>query len=255
MQIVIIEDEKVTAEHLAASIIQLTEMGTVITQLRSVEESISYFKHNPAPDLIFSDIQLGDGLSFEIFSAVSVASPIIFCTAYNEYTLNAFKTNGIDYILKPFTDETLRLALSKYRNLRQMLSGDLNQQFNTLMQAFSNKSPEEAQTLLIYHKEKILPVKINEVALFHIETEVCHMLTFSGTTYYPNKTLDELEKLVGQGFFRINRQYLVNRKAIVHASNYFSRKLLIQLSISFASEITVSRERTPLFLKWLSGSA
>jgi len=257
VNILIIEDEKVTADHLAGSIAQLAGQGTFIGQLHSVKEAISYFQNNPAPDLIFSDIQLGDGLSFEIFSAVPVSSPIIFCTAFDEYTLAAFKTNGIDYILKPFTDETLKSALDKFKHLKQMLAGSYNQQeqYHGLLQEFSRKSSNEPESILIYHKDKILPVKLAGVALCYIDREVCNLITFSGNLYFPNKTLDELEKIVGTDFFRINRQFLVNRKAIVHASSYFSRKLLIQLSISFQPEITVSRERTPLFLKWLSGSA
>lgn len=252
MRVIIIEDERLTADDLAESICQLDPSVSEIVQLHSVKEAIAYFRKNPAYDLIFSDIQLGDGLSFEIFAAENISAPIIFCTAYDEYLLEAFKTNGIDYILKPFTKEVLNTSLEKYRKLKGILEGNLKQQYETILRVFNDREHPKTEAILVYFQDKILPVKLNDIALFYIENEICHLLTFSNKLLYPNKNLDELEKMAGPAFFRMNRQYLVNRKAVTDASSYFSRKLLINISVPFSEEITVSKERTPLFLRWLT---
>lgn len=254
MRIIIIEDERLTADDLAESILQLDSSVSEIIQLRSVKEAIVYFKHNPMPDLIFSDIQLGDGLSFEIFAVIDITAPIIFCTAYDEYLLEAFKTNGIDYILKPFTKELLEVAFNKYKKLKQKMEGNLKQQYDAILKIFTDKEPSKTESILVYYQDKILPVKLDDIALFYIENEICHLQTFSGKLFYPNKNLDELERMIGTGFFRTNRRSLVNRKAVVDASTYFARKLLVNLSVTFNEPVTVSKERTPLFLKWLTGT-
>ena len=252
MNIVIIEDERVVAEDLEKSITQLVKTPVSIVQLRSVKESVAYFKTAPAPDMIFSDIQLGDGLSFEIFIAVPMSVPVIFCTAYDEYALDAFKANGIDYILKPFTTETLERALNKYNQFKQLFSAKESQSYSNLMQLLADRDTTKASSILVYYQDKIMPVKLNDIALFYLENNIIHLLTFSGKTYYPNKNLDELEKLTGNHFFRANRQFLVCRKAIIDVSSFFSRKLYLNLSIVFKEKITVSKGKAALFLEWLT---
>lgn len=252
MNIVIIEDEEIVAEELESNIRVLVEGPVNITQLRSVKESIAYFKANEAPDLIFSDIQLGDGLSFEIFVAELVAVPVIFCTAYDEYALKAFKVNGIDYILKPFTIETLELALQRYSRLRDIFSTDQTPQYDALIQMLANRETQTAASVLVYHQDKIIPVKLQDIALFYLENEVTHLVTFSGQHYYPNKNLDELERLSGTNFFRANRQFLVCRNVVTDVSSFFSRKLLLNLSIPFSEKVIVSKGKASQFLSWLT---
>jgi DNA-binding LytR/AlgR family response regulator len=252
MNIVIIEDERVVAEDLEKSITQLIREPVDIVQLRSVKESVAYFKSAPAPDMIFSDIQLGDGLSFEIFIAVPLAVPVIFCTAYDEYALDAFKANGIDYILKPFTTQTLERALNKYDQLKQLFAVNEMQSYSNLMQLLAGRETSKTSSILVYYQDKIMPIKLDDIALFHLENDVTHLLTFTGKTYYPNKNLDELEKLTGDYFFRANRQFLVCRKAIIDVSSFFSRKLSLNLSIAFNERVTVSKGKASLFLEWLT---
>jgi two-component system response regulator LytT len=252
MHIVIIEDERIVAEDLEKSLTQLIKEPVDIVQLRSVKESVAYFKSAPAPDMIFSDIQLGDGLSFEIFIAVPLAVPVIFCTAYDEYALDAFKANGIDYILKPFTTQTLERALNKYDQLKQLFSVNEVQSYSNLMQLLAGRETSKTSSILVYYQDKIMPVKLDDIALFHLENDVTHLLTFSGKTYYPNKNLDELERLTGDYFFRANRQFLVCRKAIIDVSSFFSRKLSLNLSVSFNERVTVSKGKASTFLEWLT---
>lgn len=255
MRIVIIEDERRFAEDLEASIRQVMKEVTEITQLHSVRESIEYFADASAPDLVFSDIQLGDGLSFEIFLKVKVQAPVIFCTAYDEYALEAFKANGIDYILKPFTTETLLEALNKYKQLKEVFSPPGESPYQAVLQLLSQQRDQQASSILVYQQEKIIPIRLQDIALFYLENDVTRLMAFSGKVYFPNKKLDELEKLTGRHFFRANRQVLVCRRVIEDVSNYFPRKLYLNLTIPFKDKIVVSKAKTPQFLIWLSQNA
>jgi len=252
MNIVIIEDERVVADDLEFSINQLINGPVSIVQLHSVKEAVVYLKNNPSPDLIFSDIQLGDGLSFEIFIAVNVSAPVIFCTAYDEYALDAFKANGIDYILKPFTTQTLERALQRYEELKKLFSADQGPQYNALLEMLADRGTQKSSSVLVYHQDKIIPIKLEDIALFYLANEVTNLLTFSGKTFYPNKNLDELEKLSGNYFFRANRQFLVSRKAIIDVSSFFSRKLSLNLNIAFGERVVVSKGKASQFLNWLA---
>jgi len=253
MEIVIIEDEKLTAKDLAATI-RSVEPGALITaSLSSVKEAISYFKKDNHVDLVFSDIQLGDGLIFEIFKEVHVNAPIIFCTAYDEYAVNAFKTNGIDYILKPFNTKTIEEAFTKYRSLLKILTHN-TLQYEKIAQILMDNISGQTTSLLVHYQDKILPIKIDDIAVFYIEYEVTHLLTFDRRSFSTEKNLEELEQITGKGFFRVNRQCLVNRNAVADASRYFSRKLSVNLVLPFKETITISKEKTPQFLNWLSGN-
>jgi DNA-binding LytR/AlgR family response regulator len=252
MNIVIIEDEGLVADDLELNIRKLMDGPVNIVQIKSVKEGLAYFKTADAPDLIFSDIQLGDGLSFEIFVAGLLSVPVIFCTAYDAYALDAFKANGIDYILKPFTSKTLNDALQKYGRLKQLFSTDQTPQYEALIQMLAGKDTQRAASVLVYHQDKIIPVNLDDIAMFYLANEITHLLTFSGKTFYPNKNLDELERISGNYFFRANRQYLVCRKAITDVSNFFSRKLSINLNVPFGEKVIVSKGKAPQFLSWLA---
>jgi DNA-binding LytR/AlgR family response regulator len=252
MNIAIIEDEPVVADDLELSITQLISEPVTIVQLHSVKEAVAYFSGNNKTDLIFSDIQLGDGLSFEIFAAMPIDVPVIFCTAYDEYALDAFKANGIDYILKPFTTQTLQQALERYGQLRKVFQVHQPPQYEILMELLAKKETPKPSSVLVYHQDKIIPIKLDDIALIYLANEVSHLLTFSGRTFYPNKNLDELEKTCGNHFFRANRQFLVSRKAIIDVSSFFSRKLSLNLNIAFSEKIVVSKGKASQFLAWLA---
>lgn len=237
MTIVIIEDEPLTAKDLAACIRAADPAADVVAILASVGEAKAWFDRNAAPDVIFSDIQLGDGRSFEVFEQLMRVVPVIFCTAYDAYALEAFGAAGIDYILKPFDEKSVGAAIGKFRALRG-----------------APAAAKEAGAILVFYKEKILPVKVAEIALFYLEKEVVRLVGFDGKAYVVNKSLEELEGLAGPRFYRVNRQFLVNRAAIKDVSQYFGRKLLLNLALPFEEKITVGRLKVAVFLDWLAGS-
>lgn len=252
MNIVIIEDEELTASDLAGTIMKIDRNVEITAVLNSVKQSISYFRENRHPDLIFCDIQLGDGLSFEIFKECSISAPVIFCTAFDEYALEAFRANGIDYILKPFSRQTVEDALKRYKTLENNFL-NRNDSLEKIFALLENKKIKKQNSVLVYHRDKIIPVKIDDIALFYIENELTHLITFAGKRHTINKTLEELETIAGSGFFRANRQFLLNREGIGNVTQYFSRKLIVYLSIPFNEKIIVSKEKVASFLAWLSG--
>ena len=250
MKIVIIEDEKLTADDLAETICKLQPETKIVAMLRSVKESVTFLRQEKDIDLIFSDIQLGDGLSFEIFSETVVSAPVIFCTAYDEYALHAFRANGIDYILKPFTDETVSTSLNKFLSLKKTLAPPVLP-YEEIMRLFQARRTSEAGAVLVHYKDKIIPVAISSIAFFQLKNTVVHLTTFEHKTYLLNKNLEDLERTTGPSFFRVNRQFLLNRKAVVDASSYLARKISVKLSVPVSEIITVSREKVPAFLRWL----
>lgn len=252
MKVVIVEDEALTAEDLAEILLKLADGIEVVKILPSVREAVIYFKQNSSPDLIFCDIQLGDGHSFEIFSEIHVDAPVIFCTAYDEYALEAFKNNGIDYILKPFTKKTIKAAIEKYKSLKVRFGG-MGVDFAGLFQNIQTRRQPDRKisSLLINWKDKIIPIKINDIALFDIEFKKTQLITFDNHKYFVSNTLDELEEICGEDFYRANRQYLINRNAVTEALQYHTRKLVLKLKVIGNHEIIISKNRIPEFLSWL----
>ncbi|WP_338839178.1 LytTR family DNA-binding domain-containing protein [Flavobacterium ginsenosidimutans] len=249
MKVIIIEDERITAADLQQTLQQIDASLDVVTILRSVKEGLKYFAVNETPDLIFSDIRLGDGLSFEILQGLQV--PVIFCTAYDEYALNAFSTNGIGYILKPFTEDSVREALQRYKNLTRVGQQEIIRQYEFLQDMFSVASKPKSTSILVNQKDLVIPIRIIDIAMFYLRNNTAYLCTFDKKTYCSNKSLDEHEQLVGDQFFRVNRQYLINRKAVIHVSSLLSRKMSLSVSVPNDEFITISREKAPQFLKWL----
>jgi two-component system, LytTR family, response regulator LytT len=252
MKIVIIEDEQHTAEDLAETIRKAEPGAQIMASLKSVKEAVSYFQNNERPDLIFCDIQLGDGLSFEIFNKVPVSSPVIFCTAYDEYALKAFKANGIDYLLKPFTKKIIQESLKKFTSLKDSFTHKAPPSYKTILELLESRKNQKQGSILVYHKDNITPVKVDDIALFYIEDEVTRLITFNQKYYSVNKTLEELGKITGNDFYRANRQFLINRKAISKVSQYFARKLSVNLTPPLKEKIIVSKEKSKDFLNWLA---
>jgi len=244
MKVVIIEDEPLMAQDLAACIRAAEPSAEVVATLSSVREAINYFRGGPAPDLIFSDIQLGDGLSFTIFGSNARTIPVIFCTAYDEYALDAFRAAGIDYILKPFSSKDISTAITKYRAFRGAAPA-----YDEVARTFANR---KQQSVLVFYKEKIVPVDTADIALFYLHHEVTWLLTFGKLQFVINKPLEELERTIAGRFYRVNRQFLVNRRAIKDVSHYFGRKLLLNLTIPFEEKVTVGRLKANDFLDWLA---
>jgi DNA-binding LytR/AlgR family response regulator len=250
MKIVIIEDEILTAEDLRY-VLQSLNSGIVVTAiLPTVTQSIEYFSTNADYDLIFSDIQLGDGYSFEIFKKVSVNSPIIFCTAYNQYALEAFENNAIDYILKPFEKIRIVQSLEKYHLLKEKFSAP--QIDYSKLSALLLPKMNKIKSLIVHQGEKIFPIPVVNIGLLQLKNQVVHLHTFKGSHYPIFQSLEELENKLAPEFYRINRQFIVNRKAITDVSRYFGRKLLINLTLPFSEQLIIGKEKTAHFMEWLS---
>ena len=247
MNVLIIEDEQVTADDLQLCIKEVRPHFSVVQQLNSVASAIAFLTNQPDIDLIFSDIQLLDGLSFEIFQQVKVDSPIIFCTAYDEYALKAFEANGIAYVLKPFSAQNIEKAIEKYENLTQP-----KKDISKLIQFFNvPKLSNKESSILVYEGEKIIPINLSDIALFYHRTGKVELYTFSKQSFTAIEALDYFDKLNLPYLFRANRQSLVNRKAIKNAEKYFNRKLVLNLTIPFEEHIIISKEKARLFLDWL----
>jgi DNA-binding LytR/AlgR family response regulator len=252
MKAIIIEDELLTAEDLAAMLLKLPEKIEVLKILLSVKEALEYFSSGIKPDIIFCDIELGDGHSFEIFKRVQLSVPIIFCTAYDKYALQAFDNNGVGYVLKPFTKKSIKEAVDKFLGLKKQFApspADLSFLLSGIQLAQTRE--KKASTLLVNWKDKIIPVRHNEIALFGHEFKNTFLITKSNQKFIINYTLDELEQMCGNIFYRANRQYLINRDAVEEALQYSARKLFIKLKIPGEFDITVAKAKVPEFLSWL----
>jgi len=247
MRILIIEDENIAANDLVEIIKKVKPTVSFIKVLTSVDEAILFLKENSDFDLIFSDIQLGDGNCFEIFEQVKISVPIVFCTAYNQYMLNAFKTNGIDYILKPFDAIQIEKAIQKF----EMLTSPQTNYIDRIINLFHDNRNRTEKSFIIFYKEKIIPIDFNEIALIFLKQNTVQITTFQNKTYKTNQTLKEIEKQLDNRFFRANRQFFIHRKAVKDVSKLFNRKLLLNLTIGLDTEITVSKEKSDAFLDWL----
>jgi two-component system response regulator LytT len=258
MKIVIIEDEYLTAEDLKDVLLSIDDSIEVVAMLGSVAEAIAYFNTHAAPHLIFSDIQLGDGLSFEIFNQVHVSAPVIFCTAFDEYAIKAFNANGIHYVLKPFSVQNIKDALDRYYTLQQNFlqhADAIHKIIDDLKLSVSSQivDTKKPSNILVYYQNKVIPVPLSEIALFYVKFEATHLYTFDGRDFIVNKSLDELQQLDTQLFYRANRQFIVHRNVIKEATHYQARKLSLELNIDFPETITISKEKSGQFFDWLTG--
>lgn len=251
MKVVIIEDELLVAEDLAGNLKLIRPDIEIVSILGSVKEAVEYFTSNPQPDVIFSDIQLGDGLSFEIAKHITVTVPVIFCTAFDEYALEAFRANGIEYILKPFSTQSLARALEKFSNMQKAMAGSIALKYEAAMAAINAINQNNSATIMVRYRERLLPISLDKVALFCLDNELTYMHTHAGKTYVMPESLEELESKTGNTFFRMNRQFLVNRNAIQDAVDHFPRKLRINLTFPFDKDVIVSREKKSKLLAWL----
>ena len=249
MKIVVIEDEKITADDLIENLLAVKPNYTIVKILKSISEALVFFQQQPEVDLIFSDIQLGDGLSFDIFKKVKINVPIIFCTAYNEYALEAFKANGIDYILKPFNIAEIKKAIEKF----ELLTNKNEVSINKLLEYLSIKQPTANNvSILVYQKDVIIPINNYDIAILQLNNGIVKLVTFNGTIYFTTQSLEEIEKLNLTFYFRANRQFVLHRKIVKDVVQHFNRKLLVRLAMPFDEEIFISKEKTPAFLAWLT---
>jgi two-component system, LytTR family, response regulator LytT len=251
MTCIIIEDEKPAARLLLRKV---EKLGLQInTLLHSVEEAIDWFQHNEHPDLIFLDIQLSDGLSFEIFETVTIKSAIIFTTAYDEYALRAFKLNSIDYLLKPIDDDDLEHAINKFKSRNQDLP-NLSLDFEMIKKMLGNPIDKNyKKRFTVKMGQQLKMITIEEVQCFYSENKGTYLHTFENRNYLLDKTLEQLEiELDPQAFYRVSRKFIIPLKAIKEIQIHSNSRLKIILPSYSDDEVIVARERVQDFKNWLS---
>lgn len=249
-KVVIVEDETAAAVNLRSMLKAILPDVEVLAVLESVEEAVEYFSNGADADVVFMDIHLADGDSFRIFKSVDITIPIIFTTAYNEYALEAFKVNSIDYLLKPFKEEELQRALDK---LQRLTTAERSEKRERVVKMVADTSADSLQTLLVRYKDKIIPVAMEDVAFFYTYAERVTLTTLDGKTYPVDKTLETLsQQLDSVKFYRANRQFIVSRRAVKDIAVWFGSRLALNLTIETPERIIISKARVPEFKRWLS---
>ena len=248
-RVIIVEDETAAVVNLRSMLAAVAGDVEVIAVLESVEETVEFFLSKPSADVVFMDIHLADGDSFRIFDRVDITIPIIFTTAYNEYALEAFKVNSIDYLLKPYKEEELRRALDK---LQRLTASERVEQQRNREQMVATVQSAALQTMLVRYKDKIVPVNMDEVAFFYTYAERVTLTTLKGESYPVDKSLEALQQQLSDGkFFRANRQFIVSRTAVKDIAVWFGSRLALNLVVDTPERIIISKARVPEFKQWL----
>ncbi|MEL6561301.1 MAG: LytTR family DNA-binding domain-containing protein [Bacteroidota bacterium] len=256
MKVLIIEDEAPAFRRLQKVLEEIDGSIEIVEVLDSVNDSVKWLKNHQFPDLIFMDIQLSDGISFEIFDHIEVKSPVIFTTAFDEYTLRAFKVNSIDYLLKPIKKDALEKGIEKYRFFQNTF-GSSNQQsanedLGALIKQITLTEKQYKTRFLIKTGDKLLSISSDEVSHFQMRQGVVHLYTSNGKRYITDHTMDEIGSFTDpEKFFRANRQFIVAYGAIKTVHKYHKGKLLVELNRSLDDQIIVSMEKASSFKKWL----
>lgn len=251
MKVVIIEDEKLSAEHLATLLKKADPAITVEARFDTVKRAVEAFEKELQADLLFVDIHLADGLSFDIFTKTEIETPVIFTTAYDEYAIKAFKFNSIDYLLKPIGIAELKTALEKFRKLS---AGQSAFKLREMPGIYETMGKSYKSRFMVKMGENLASIKAEEVAHFIAEEGIVLLATGTGKRYPIDYTLDELGDMTDpKSFFRMNRKVIVNINSIQKISTYFNGRLKILSSALAEDDCIVSRERVNDFKKWLDG--
>lgn len=247
MKIIILEDETRAANHLERLLAKVAPGITVVARLESVRDGLKYLQNNLEPELIFSDIQLADGLSFEIYKQVAVRCPIIFTTAYDHYAIEAFQTNGIDYLLKPIEEERLRQSIEKARHFSPGLALEK-------LLAMNNSTSEKAykSRFMVKVGDKIKSVPVDDILVFYSQEKASFIRTTNAHTYCIDYALDQLEPMLDpEKYFRINRKYIVSINACNNILAWTNSRLRLKIDGIDDTDIIVARERVMEFKMWL----
>jgi DNA-binding LytR/AlgR family response regulator len=249
MKTIIIEDENLTAKRLEGLLHKYDSSITVEAILPSVQDAVKWFDAHPEPELIFMDIHLEDDLAFKIFEQVRLAAPVIFTTAYDEYMIQAFKVNSIDYLLKPINEAELGQAIEKYKRLKNQFA---QPNLETLLKSLGHKEPEYKSRFMITVGTKIRSIETTDIAYFYSEEKLTFMVTKEGQNLPIDFSLDKLTSMLNpKDFFRISRQFLVGFHSIQNVHTYIKGKLKLDLLPKTKLEVMVSGDRMTDFKEWL----
>lgn len=256
MKIAIIEDEPKIAESLKLILMEIDPSISVMKILSSVKSSVEWLRVNQSScDLLFMDINLTDGLSFEIFNQIESNTPIVFLTAYDQYALDAFKVNGVDYILKPFDKTKIKQSLKKFKSLTQTGSNPTNaESLQHLLEVVASKTiTNKRKSYLVYHQDKLIPLAVDDISWFYKSNQVTYACTISKKKYVIDDALDKIQNEVSSvNFYRANRQFIVSKNAIENIAIYFNGRLIVNILPKPDEKIIVSKAKATDFKKWLS---
>jgi DNA-binding LytR/AlgR family response regulator len=249
MKVLIIEDEKPAIENLVEELMQIDESFQVVGTCDSVQESIQWLTSNPQPDLIFMDIQLSDGLSFNIFKSCTVTCPIVFITAYDKYLTQAFDYNSIDYLLKPINPDKLKNAIRKYKNLQNYFVNN-----HSALIDYLNNHEKKKSRILVKRGMEFQAVKVEEVVYFFTEHKLVFLVDKENRKYLAEKSnLSELEEELDKNlFYRANRKYIINANYVKRFKPLDRSKLSVELQLPLTEEIIISQENSSAFKRWIS---
>lgn len=254
MKIVIVEDEYSAVENLKFALKELDIDVQIVNVLDTVTDAITFFKSNADFDIIFMDIHLADGHSFEILNEINPEAPIIFITAFNQYAIKAFKYNSIDYLLKPINTNDLRSALDKFNNQNKSKKNSLSSnQIEGLLDLLKDKNNRYRKSFLIQIGESYVPMKTLDFSYFFIQNGIVYGRNKEGKSFIVDQKLEELEQeLNPNNFFRANRQFLIGRNSIEKLSSYFNGRTILHITPIFKEEIVVSKANSSRLKKWLN---
>lgn len=248
MKALIIEDEEAAARRLAKMVQEIDPKIEILEQLDSIEASLNWLANHPMPDLIFMDIHLADGASFELFNLHEINCPVIFTTAFDQYALQAFKVNAVDYLLKPIKKAELEQAIQKYLKLHKPAAMNYSAIANAMQRDEYNRR------FLIRFGQNIKVVEFRDAAYFYTEDKITFLVTKEGKRYPIEPSLEKVDEMADpRTFFRINRQFIVNIECIKEMYAYSKSRVKLTLNPPIDRETVVSTERSPIFKKWLLG--
>lgn len=251
MRVVIIEDERAAAENLKFLLSEIDVSIYIDRIIDTVSDAIAYFSEETPIQLAFFDIHLADGISFEIFDKVKVNVPVIFTTAYDEYAIKAFKVNSIDYLLKPIDEDELKEAVDKFKSNRQNVP--VAEQFKQMLQKLDTEKKTYKTTYLVQQRDTLIPVNVNDIAYFNIDAGVVSAISFDNKSYSIDEKLEDIEEELNPNkFFRANRQFIVQRKAIKNLQLYFNGKLILNVQPKSNEQIVVSKAKAPQLKNWMN---
>ena len=252
MKVLIIEDEAPAFRRLEKILHEIDSTIEIVEVFDSIEDAVGYFKNHDAPDLVFMDIQISDGISFQIFDQVDVKCPVIFTTAFDEYMLKAFKVNSIDYLLKPIKKDELENAITKYRNLHQSKVIPSSDSLQEIISQIKLGGAQYKSRFLVKQGEKMLAIKSSDIVCFQSKHGVVHIVTKNRKSYLTDFTLDDLSNQLDPSlFYRANRQFIVHIDFISTVHKYFKSKLLVEMEHFEGDQIIVSTEKATSFKNWM----
>jgi len=255
MKVLIVEDEELGVKKLRGLLHEVNTDIQIVADTDSIESSVEWLKANPAPDIIFMDIELVDGQSFEIFERTEVKSPVIFITSYDEYAIQAFTVNSVAYLLKPIEKEDIVAAFDKFRQVKEFYStnapgfsiDNLVEELQARMQPKTYR-----KRFLTKYSNKLISVETHEIAYFFTDSRVNFFRTYDNRRIAVDYSIEELEQMLDPSeYFRINRSYLVALKSVQKMDDYFGQRLILQLKPAAGEQVIISRERVSAFKTWM----